>query len=536
MTGLPVEWPSLVPVSFHGPAGEIDPVLLRREKERRGDVQWFGGVDREFREFCLVKAERDPVFWFDQFVWTFDPRQRAVLPMVLWPKQRDYIRFVDQCVRDDAEFLAEKSRDVGVTYLNAGYSLNKWRFVRGFKTTFCANKLDLVDVRGNPDSIFEKIRGILHRVPSWVRPAGFAWKDHSGEAKLQNPELPGNVITGEGGDNAGRGGRSSLYLIDEAAHIERADHVDNATIANGTRGWCSSVNGNGNLFYRLRHGGKVRVFTFHWRDDPRKTEAWARERRALSPVAFAQEYDLDYGASIEDIAIPAAWVNAARELYRRMPDEVARFRAQKGTAGWDIGGGRAETALVLRHGPVLDAARSRTDPDGIDVAYWALDIARQGNIGRMNYDSVGVGVHMGSILSRAATQDVEIQGVNVGVPPTERIWPDGKTSKQKFRNLKAELWWRAREAFNRSWLHLRHLDGDPAGIEYRADELVLMADDDELARQLSTPKAHRTETGLIMIETKEQLARRGIKSPDRADAAVLAFHDDPVSSIFVGDL
>ncbi|MCZ7607566.1 MAG: hypothetical protein M5U25_16165 [Planctomycetota bacterium] len=44
-----------------------------------------------------------------------------------------------------------------------------------------------------------------------------------------------------------------------------------------------------------------------------------------------------------------------------------------------------------------------------------------------------------------------------------------------------------------------------------------------LCMQLSQVRWHRTPAGKIQIETKEQLQKRGVKSPDHADALVLAF-------------
>jgi hypothetical protein len=532
---LPNAWPALSPAqpTLFDDKGSLDRALLRAEIVRRAEVYWLGGVDAEFRAYCLDQARRDVCWFFDNFVWTLDPRLKAYIPMVIWPRQREYLKFVEERVEAAEDFAAEKSRDVGVTYLNCGLATQKWRFDAGWKTSFCANKLDLVDQRGNPDSIFEKIRGIIEGMPKWALPPGYRASRHDREAKIINPASR-NIMTGEGGDNAGRGGRSTLYVLDEAAHIDRADSVNAATSANArTRGWTSSVNGNGNLFYRLTHDGEIPVFRFHWRDDPRKNDEWAEKtRRKLGPETFAQEFDLDYGASITGLAIPSAWIDAARELYRRMPDVVENYRAKKGIGGWDIGGGKAESVVIGKWGPVIGKPHARRDPDSVDVAFWALDYARENRLGLLNYDSVGLGYAMGSILARAATLDVQIEGVNVGVPPTARVWPDERTSQEKFTNLKAELWGRAREAFQRSWLLLRHLQGDPEGIDYPVDEVILLAEDDDLARQLSTPKRFRNEAGKIMIETKEQLAKRGVKSPDRAEAAILSFHDQGDGPLF----
>jgi phage terminase large subunit len=117
----------------------------------------------------------------------------------------------------------------------------------------------------------------------------------------------GSSITGEAGDNIGRGGRSSIYFIDEAAHVEHGERID-ASLASNTdcRIDCSSVSGMTNSFARRRHGGKVLVFTFHWRDDPRKDDAWyARQKEQLDPVTLAAEIDIDYRGSAEGTLIPS---------------------------------------------------------------------------------------------------------------------------------------------------------------------------------------------------------------------------------------
>jgi hypothetical protein len=37
----------------------------------------------------------------------------------------------------------------------------------------------------------------------------------------------------------------------------------------------------------------------------------------------------------------------------------------------------------------------------------------------------------------------------------------------------------------------------------------------------------------VLIEDKERLRRRGVKSPDRADALVLTFHEPPAPVFFI---
>src|SRR5690606_25562628 len=130
----------------------------------------------------------------------------------------------------------------------------------------------------------------------------------------------GSSITGEGGDNIGRGGRSSIYFVDEAAHLEHSQKVDAALSENADcKIWVSTPNGLGNAFYRKRFSGHHPVFTFNWHQDPRKNQAWYDWRKkTMDPVVFAQEVEIDYSASLAGICIPGVWVRAAVELCKKV--------------------------------------------------------------------------------------------------------------------------------------------------------------------------------------------------------------------------
>jgi phage terminase large subunit len=61
-------------------------------------------------------------------------------------------------------------------------------------------------------------------------------------------------------------------LVDEAAHLERPELIE-ASLSQTTncRIDMSSVRGMANPFAAKRWAGKVEVFIFDWREDPRRT-------------------------------------------------------------------------------------------------------------------------------------------------------------------------------------------------------------------------------------------------------------------------
>lgn len=168
-----------------------------------------------------------------------------------------------------------------------------------------------------------------------TRPVSTAFdpRDDMPSMKIVN-RATGATITGESGDNIGRGGRKLIYFKDESAHYERPEKIE-AALADTTNVQIdiSSVNGPGNVFHRRREGGiewmpgaplatdRVNVFVMDWRDHPAKTAAWYARRRAKAEAdgllhVFAQEVDRDYTAAVGGIIIPGEWVASAIDAHR----------------------------------------------------------------------------------------------------------------------------------------------------------------------------------------------------------------------------
>ena len=108
--------------------------------------------------------------------------------------------------------------------------------------------------------------------------------------------------------------------------------------------------------------------------------------------------------------------------------------------------------------------------------------------------------------------------VNFGGEATQNVWPDGRTAKEKFRNLRAEMWWNLRVRFERAY-EFRH-----QGIHHSWDEMISIPNHPSLIAELSTVLVEHTETGKIQLESKNAMKSRGVKSPDYGDALALAFH------------
>lgn len=515
-------------------------------------------TQRKYRELQVLEmalCARDKVYWFNTWVWTYNPKLVGArdeqgnkidpnLPMDLFSKQEEAILWFDSMSSQKLDGLFEKSRDIGFTWMAGGYALHRWLFEDGYKATFGSRKAEYVDRIGDPDCIFEKIRMIYRNLPGWMLPDGFDPRKHDKSMLIENP-VRGCYIRGESGDDMGRGGRSTDYFLDEFAFVEHADKVDAATSANSEcRIFGSSVNGQGNLFARKRHGGQLtpeQIFRFHWTDDPRKNnKEWqTATKKKVEAHIWASEYDIDYSASVEGICVEAKWVEAAKVI----ADHVALPISLVGVAGGDVGAGKAKSVVIPRFGVHVRKPKSWTDPDTTDTAKRMVMYCKETVVKHdgfeafcktLRFDVTGVGEGVGSTLRRS-NEGVNSIAVRVGEPPGETQWPDGKKSNEKFANIKAESWWIMRERFKRTYEHLHFIlgtldeEGQPIGIEHKLEDLVSIPKDNAgkdamaMSSQLSLVKWFSTETGKIIIESKKQLATRGIASPDYADALALTF-------------
>ncbi len=157
-----------------------------------------------------------PVEFIEHWVSTYDPRVTggelpSRLPFILFQRQRDLVQFLLACLEGETNGLIEKCRDVGATWVCCAFSVWLWLCWPGVAVGWGSRKEQLVDKLGDPDSIFEKMRMIILGLPREFLPTGFSLKDNLAYMRIINPET-GATITGEAGDNIGRGGRKRIYF------------------------------------------------------------------------------------------------------------------------------------------------------------------------------------------------------------------------------------------------------------------------------------------------------------------------------------
>lgn len=434
-----------------------------------------------------------PADFINDWGMTFDPRLaerglRTVVPFILFPKQREFLDWLLQRWMQREDGVVEKSRDMGLSWLTVGFAAWMMLFKTGTVVGFGSRKETYVDQIGNPASLFWKVREFINLLPAEFQPDSWDAAKHAPFMKIQNPEN-GSFITGEAGDNIGRGNRTSIYFIDEAAFLEHPESADAAlSQTSNCRIYVSTPNGAGNPFYRRAHDGRTRKFVFDWRDDPRKDDAWyEKQKQSLDPVVLAQEVDRSYTASVANAFIPGELVQAAS---RKGPMDIMPFGPI--LMGIDVARfGDDSSSISLRQGRVLLRQINFRGADVVDVAGRAKEVYREqmGEVAQIAVDTIGIGSGVADILRR------DFGDLVVDVNSSLRMG-DGQNY-----NLRAKMWREMRE-----WLK--------GGAS--------IPNDNELVTDL-TALQYGFKGGELLLESKQDAKKRGIKSPDRADSLALTF-------------
>ncbi|EHZ7705595.1 TerL protein [Salmonella enterica] len=467
---------------------------------------------------------------------TTDPRNLdyglpVTIPFLLFPKQEEWIHWILERWRSRENGLTEKSREMGLSWTSVGLACSLCLFNKEMVIGFGSRKEEYVDSTGDPKALFWKARRFVETLPVEFR-GSWNGKKHAPYMRVEFPDT-GAIIKGEAGDNIGRGDRSTLYFVDEAAFLQRPQMID-AALSQTTR--CridlSSVNGMANPFAQKRHGGKIPVFTFHWTSDPRKDQAWYDNECAKidDPVIVAQELDLNYLASVEGVLIPAEWVQAAIDAHTELGIQPSGMRI----GAMDVADeGRDKNACALRYGFLLDDVQewSGKGSDIYESVVKVFGLCDDFGADEFRFDEDGLGAGVRGD-ARAINEQREAEDIaqitatpfrgsgSVFYPDNEAVPGDNgrpaRLNRDFFANAKAQGWWHLRKLFRNTYRARKGMDYDP-------DQIISingsMKNRDRLVTELSQPTWSKNTVGKILIDKQPD----GTKSPNLADAVMIAY-------------
>ena len=232
----------------------------------------------------------------------------------------------------------------------------------------------------------------------------------------------------------------------------------------------------------LRAGRIVRPYlvTPEWVEE--KRQKWGEQ----SPLWYSRVLG-EFPQQGDDTLIPLAWIEAAQQRWGETPEteprelgvDVARF-------------GSDDSVIVERAGKRARVETTLHGWDTMEVAGAVARILERAKAACAKVDVIGLGA---GVVDRLSELGRAVVGMDAGRPAEDA---------EHYANARAEWYWSLRERFQ---------NGD----------IAIPPEDDELASQLASLKFKYDSRGRIRIEGKDEMRARGIPSPDRADALMLAF-------------
>ncbi|MER3384896.1 PBSX family phage terminase large subunit [Pectobacterium aroidearum] len=253
--------------------------------------------------------------------------------------------------------------------------------------------------------------------------------------------------------------------------------------------------------------------------------------KARDPEAFDHVYLGVPRTDDDEAIIKLSWIEAAIDAHKKLG-----FKAEgRKRVGFDVAdSGEDKCANVFSHGSVAfwaDEWKARED-ELMKSSKRTYNVALEHDA-EVVYDSIGVGASCGSKFAEINEERqkdegrraklVEYHKFNAGadVHEPDREYQPGIKNKDFFSNLKAQSWWLVADRFRNTFNAVTH------GEKFPVDEMISIDSDcpflDKLKFELSTPKRDFDKNGRVKVESKKDLAKREVKSPNIADGFIMAF-------------
>lgn len=226
--------------------------------------------------------------------------------------------------------------------------------------------------------------------------------------------------------------------------------------------------------------------------------------------------------------IKPSWIAAAVDAHLKIGFEASGRKR----IGFDVADeGEDSNATTLAHGSVVTDCQQWNKGDVITSADRVKNYAEEVRASEIVYDSIGVGAGVKAHLKRVCR--IPATGFNAGesVFKPEAKYAEGKTNKDMFSNIKAQAWWGVRDRFYNTWRVVKHLEANPDDRDFAKqfsdDQLISLSSGikqlEYLKAELSRPWVDYDNNGRVKVESKKDMKKRGIPSPNMADSLIMAF-------------
>ena len=224
---------------------------------------------------------------------------------------------------------------------------------------------------------------------------------------------------------------------------------------------------------------------------------WVQERKDTwgeeNPIYRARVLG-EFPDQAEDTLIKLSDVEAAAR--QEQPDDGHDAIYDEVVLAVDVARFGSDRSVILRRrGNIVENIQVFHDMDTMQLVGWVNAAIRESNPDYVYVDEIGVGA---GVVDRLREEGHGIRGINVA-----RSAHQGGL----FANLRAEGYWRLRDLFSSGQINI--------------------PSDNQLMGELAAMRYSYDSQGRIQIESKDSMRHRGLPSPDKADALMLAFLEPP---------
>lgn len=234
-------------------------------------------------EFIKCVADRTRIYMIENYLKTYDMRERKKVPFALFPRQKDLLMAFQKYLRN----IVTKPRQSGITTVTAAYLACEIALAS-------ADSPETVLIVGRDlklsQNLLEKIEEFLSQIPRWFWGSEYFSPDPKSDVNKKDIFLIHNksrlelangckVYAVSSGTNAARGISSVSWLVfDEAAFIENGLAVYAQAVATTSTGghtiMISTPYGKDQLYYGIYNNALLGKNDFHitelrWHQDPR---------------------------------------------------------------------------------------------------------------------------------------------------------------------------------------------------------------------------------------------------------------------------
>jgi hypothetical protein len=401
--------------------------------------------------------------------------------------------------KDFLNAIASGERRISV---RAGHGVGKstacsWALIWHLLTRFPQKAICTAPTAGQLfDALFSEVKHWINRLPPSLRDAIEVYSDRIVQkgtpessfisARTSSAERPEAL--------AGVHSEHVLLICDEASAIPEAVFESAAGSMSGhsaTTILIGNPTRNTGLFFRTHHSLSSDWKTMHVSclDNPLVANDFISQIKATygeGSNAYRVRVLGEFALHDDDVLISAELVDGA------MQRDVVLNNTEPLIYGVDVARfGDDRTVICKRQGSVVVGFKHWTGEDLMGTVGRIVHEASLDKPEEICVDSIGLG---GGVADRLRELGHNVRDVNVS---------ESSALNQQAARLRDELWMATKD-----WLDTRS---------------VKLPKDDDLRAELTGPTYSFTSNGKIKVEGKSEMKRRGMRSPDLADALCLTF-------------